>query len=130
MRNRSRAIARTTSASTSGPAPAACERYVNPAGLAILNRNPLNPDFRDSGAIIVTAASSTAPHTRLVYGPHGHRIDCFACGLLPAKARMRLTLQAHIPQHHRHGAYPVAARQLFKGEEVGRVTWLLSGKDG
>lgn len=62
-----------------GSAPAMnLDTYVNPAGLAILNRDPLNPDFRDSGAIIVTAATSTAPHTRLVYGPHGRRIDCYA----------------------------------------------------
>lgn len=40
--------------------------------------NPASPDFRDSGAIIVSAATSTAPHTRLVYGPHGSRIDCYA----------------------------------------------------
>jgi serine protease len=56
------------------------DSYTNAAGLAILNRDPLNPDFRDSGAIIVTAASSTAPHTRLSYAPYGRRIDCYAWG--------------------------------------------------
>ena len=50
------------------------------SGRRILDRDPANPDFRDSGAIIVTAASSTAPHTRLAYGPHGRRIDCYAWG--------------------------------------------------
>lgn len=54
------------------------DTYTTLSGLAILNRDPLNTDFRDSGAIIVTAATSTAPHTRLAYGPHGARIDCFA----------------------------------------------------
>jgi hypothetical protein len=44
--------------------------------MAILN--PASADFRDSGAIIVSAATSTAPHTRLAYGPHGARIDCYA----------------------------------------------------
>jgi len=29
---------------------------------------------------VVTAATSTAPHTRLAYGPHGRRIDCYALG--------------------------------------------------
>jgi hypothetical protein len=56
------------------------DTYTTLSGLAILNRDPANPDFRDSGAIIVTAASSTAPHTRLAYGPHGRRIDCYAWG--------------------------------------------------
>lgn len=54
------------------------DTYTTLSGKAILNRNPANPDFRDSGAIIVTAATSTAPHTRLTYGPHGKRIDCYA----------------------------------------------------
>jgi len=56
------------------------DTYTTLSGRAILNRDPANPDFRDSGAIIVTAATSTAPHTRLVYGPHGRRIDCYAWG--------------------------------------------------
>jgi len=56
------------------------DTYVNPSGLHILNRDPANPDFRDSGAIIVTAATSIAPHTRLAYAPHGRRIDCYAWG--------------------------------------------------
>ncbi|HEY5857852.1 MAG TPA: S8 family peptidase [Aldersonia sp.] len=64
-----------------GSAPALdMDAYLNPAGRAILNRDPANPDFRDSGAIIVSAASSLAPHTRLAYGPHGRRIDCYAWG--------------------------------------------------
>jgi hypothetical protein len=56
------------------------DTYVNPSGRRILNRDAANPDFRDSGAIIVTAATSTAPHTRLAYAPHGRRIDCYAWG--------------------------------------------------
>lgn len=54
------------------------DTYVNPSGNAILN--PTSPTFRDSGAIIVTAASSASPHIRLAYGPHGQRIDCYAWG--------------------------------------------------
>jgi hypothetical protein len=60
--------------------PLAMDTYTTLSGKAILNRDPANPDFRDSGAIIVTAASSTAPHTRLPYAPHGKRIDCYAWG--------------------------------------------------
>jgi serine protease len=60
--------------------PLAMDTYLTSSGKAILNRDPANPDFRDSGAIIVTAASSAAPHTRLAYGPHGKRIDCYAWG--------------------------------------------------
>ncbi len=48
------------------------------AGKRILNRG--SPDFRDSGAIMVGAASSAAPHTRLGFSNHGSRIDCFAWG--------------------------------------------------
>lgn len=62
------------------PPPLALDTYTNGAGLAILNRDPANPDFRDSGAIIVTAATSAAPHARLAYGPHGRRIDCYGWG--------------------------------------------------
>jgi serine protease len=56
------------------------DAYTTLSGQAILNRDAANPDFRDSGAIIVTAATSTAPHTRLAYAPHGRRIDCYAWG--------------------------------------------------
>jgi hypothetical protein len=43
-----------------------------------LNRN--SADFRDSGAIIVGAASAAAPHARLSFSNHGSRIDCYAWG--------------------------------------------------
>ncbi len=42
--------------------------------------NPDSPDFRDSGAILVGAASSTPPHPRHEDSGHGKRIDCFAWG--------------------------------------------------
>ena len=58
--------------------PLAMDTFTDPMGRQIFN--PGSADFRDSGAIIVTAATSTAPHTRLVYGPHGQRIDCYAWG--------------------------------------------------
>jgi len=47
-------------------------------GKYILNRS--NADFRDSGAIIVGAASSAVPHTRLSFSNYGSRIDCYAWG--------------------------------------------------
>ncbi|MCD2441446.1 S8 family serine peptidase [Agromyces sp. SYSU K20354] len=39
-----------------------------------------DPDYRDSGAIMVGAATSTHPHSRLGFSNHGSRIDCFAWG--------------------------------------------------
>ncbi|GAB3643195.1 S8 family peptidase [Spirosoma arcticum] len=58
--------------------PFAMDTYVAPGGNAILN--PAGAGFRDSGAIIVSAATSAAPHTRLVWAPHGQRIDNYAWG--------------------------------------------------
>jgi len=54
------------------------DAFQDTAGKHILNRN--SPDFRDSGAIIVGAASSTTPHQRLGFSNYGSRIDCFAWG--------------------------------------------------
>ncbi len=47
-------------------------------GKTFLNRG--STDFRDSGAILVGAASSTAPHSRLSFSNYGSRIDCYAWG--------------------------------------------------
>jgi serine protease len=63
-----------------GPPPLNMDTFETLSGKAILNRHADNPDFRDSGAIMVTAATSTVPHTRLSYAPHGRRIDCYAWG--------------------------------------------------
>ena len=54
------------------------DRYVNPSGKKIFNRN--SPDFLDSGAIMVGAGSSVHPHTRLSFSNHGNRVDCYAWG--------------------------------------------------
>jgi hypothetical protein len=48
------------------------------SGKKILNRG--SADFRDSGAIMVGAASSAAPHQRLSFSNYGSRIDCYAWG--------------------------------------------------
>jgi serine protease len=50
----------------------------NVAGLQVLN--PTSADFRDSGAIVVGAASSAAPHTRMSFSSFGARVDCYAWG--------------------------------------------------
>jgi len=42
--------------------------------------NPSNPHFKDSGAIMVAAASDAAPHTRIMHSNFGRRINCYAWG--------------------------------------------------
>lgn len=42
--------------------------------------NVQDSDYRDSGAIMVGAATSAAPHSRLGFSNHGSRIDCYAWG--------------------------------------------------
>ena len=54
------------------------DAWTDPAGRHALDRN--SSDFRDSGAILVGAASSTAPHGRLGFSNFGSRIDCYAWG--------------------------------------------------
>jgi hypothetical protein len=51
---------------------------VDVRGRKVLNRH--SPDFRDSGAILVGAASSDAAHRRLPFSSFGSRVDCFAWG--------------------------------------------------
>jgi hypothetical protein len=45
--------------------------------------------------------------------------------LFPAKSRTEMRLLVHIPKQHRKRSYQIAVRQLWKDEEVGRVTWRL-----
>ncbi|MED2985435.1 S8 family serine peptidase [Bacillus thuringiensis] len=47
-------------------------------GKKIFNRS--SPDFRDSGAIMVGAATAGVPHKRKDFSNHGSRIDCYAWG--------------------------------------------------
>jgi subtilisin family serine protease len=54
------------------------DQFQDVLGRRILNRS--SQDFRDSGAIMVGAASSATPHQRLYFSNHGSRIDCFAWG--------------------------------------------------
>ncbi len=48
--------------------------------------------------------------------------------LLPAKAAVPVRLHVHIPEKRRGEDYRVALRQLFEGDEVGRVTWHLTSR--
>ncbi len=54
------------------------DAFTDVNGHQILNRT--SPDFRDSGAIMVGAASAAAPHTRLGFSNFGSRVDCYAWG--------------------------------------------------
>jgi len=54
------------------------DTFTDSAGKRVLNRS--SSDFKDSGAIMVGAASSAAPHSRLGFSNFGSRIDCFAWG--------------------------------------------------
>jgi hypothetical protein len=54
------------------------DTVTNFAGDQVLN--PASSDFRDSGAIVVGAASSAAPHTRMGFSSFGARVDCYAWG--------------------------------------------------
>ncbi|OUB36089.1 hypothetical protein BK708_02875 [Bacillus thuringiensis serovar yunnanensis] len=54
------------------------DTLTNPEGKYIFNRN--SPDFKDSGAIMVGAASSSLPHKRLYFSNFGSRVDTYAWG--------------------------------------------------
>jgi serine protease len=54
------------------------DAYTSLSGHRIFDRT--SADFRDSGAIMVGAGSSAAPHTRLGFSNHGNRIDCYGWG--------------------------------------------------
>ncbi|WP_459500553.1 S8 family peptidase [Bacillus sp. C1] len=47
-------------------------------GKQVLNRN--SPDFKDSGAIIVGAASARVPHKRSSFSNYGSRVDVYGWG--------------------------------------------------
>jgi serine protease len=54
------------------------DTFVTSGGAQVLNR--ASAGFRDSGAIMVGAASSTSPHTPMWFTNFGSRIDCFGWG--------------------------------------------------
>lgn len=54
------------------------DAYTDGAGDAVLDRG--DPDFRDSGAVMVGAGASNVPHDRLNFSNFGSRLDCYAWG--------------------------------------------------
>lgn len=54
------------------------DAWTDANGNQVLNR--ASAAFRDSGAIMVGAASSNVPHTRLGFSNFGSRIDCYGWG--------------------------------------------------
>ncbi len=54
------------------------DAFTSTNGKALLNR--LSADFRDSGAVIVAAATSAVPHKKISSSNYGSRIDCYAWG--------------------------------------------------
>lgn len=54
------------------------DAYTDAAGHFILKYG--HRDFRDSGAIMVGAASSSTPHRRLDFSNYGSRVDCYGWG--------------------------------------------------
>jgi len=54
------------------------DNYIDSRGRKTLN--PSNPDFMDSGAILVAAASDKFPHTPIRHSNFGNRFDCYAWG--------------------------------------------------
>jgi serine protease len=56
------------------------DTFTDAGGNLVLFRDNANPDFFDSGAIIVAAATSAAPHSRLAFSTHGLRVDCYGWG--------------------------------------------------
>ena len=55
--------------------------------------------------------------------PHGR--SHFEEMLFPAKSRTRLRLLVKIPEEFRGHSYQIYARQVYRKQEVGRVTWRL-----
>jgi hypothetical protein len=54
------------------------DTVTDPAGKRVFD--PDSRDYRDSGAILVGAASSTAPHSRLSFSNYGSRVNCYGWG--------------------------------------------------
>lgn len=64
---------------------------------------------------------------KLPLSPHG--TNRFQEMVFPAKSQTQLRLMATLPEQHRLGNYEIYARQLYQGEEVGRVTWQLTSPE-
>lgn len=63
---------------------------------------------------------------RIPINPHGS--EAFGPITLAAKSRTQMRLLVRIPEALRNKPYQIYARQIFEGEEIGRVTWQLAAK--
>jgi hypothetical protein len=54
------------------------DAYADPKDGAIFRRG--DPNYRDSGAVVVGAGSSSLPHAQLSFSNYGSRIDCYGWG--------------------------------------------------
>ncbi|CAH1208864.1 hypothetical protein PAECIP111893_02921 [Paenibacillus plantiphilus] len=54
------------------------DTYQSYSGKYVLNKT--SPDFKESGAIMVGAASDTVPHTRMSFSNYGTRVDAYGWG--------------------------------------------------
>ncbi|MCP1166872.1 MULTISPECIES: S8 family peptidase [Bacillus] len=54
------------------------DQFRDRSGKQVLNRN--SPDFKDSGAIMVGAASARVPHKRSYFSNYGSRVDVYGWG--------------------------------------------------
>jgi hypothetical protein len=65
---------------------------------------------------------------RVPANPHGRK--AFKEMVFPTKSRTKMSLLVHIPEEYRRNEYQVWVRQLYRKEEVGRVTWRLAPPKG
>lgn len=63
----------------------------------------------------------SADKMKLPLSPHG--VNRFREIVFLAKSLNPLQLQVTLPKEHRRGAYEIFVRHLYKGEEIGRITW-------
>ncbi|HEY2372635.1 MAG TPA: S8 family peptidase [Gaiellaceae bacterium] len=90
-------------------------KVVLEAPLYLLDALHLQPPFRKS------AKSGMGQIPLKAHGTHA-----LGEALFPAESKARLRFFVHIPERLREHPYEIAVRQLYRGEEVGRVTWLLA----
>lgn len=92
-----------------------------PRGSRILLEGPLA--LLQSMQAISHWSKVECDRARIPINPHAtHRIGC---AYFPPRHAFPLRLLVHIPEPFRVHRYTVAVRQLFEGEEVGRITWRL-----
>lgn len=86
-------------------------------------RRQVRPAGRDEKALAAAVAAGDGRHARVLLNPHGR--TALPERAFPAGSKTQLRLLVHVPEEHRLGEYEVHARQLYRGEELGRITWRL-----